>query len=530
MKGIVDLFKRFFGVGFRLQTYLNLLYLTLALPLGLLYFVLLTVGFSLGLGTSVILIGILILLLTLALAWVLAALERQLAIWLLRVNIGPLGRQAQAPGFLNWLQSYLGNPVTWSSLLFLFLKLPIGVITFSVTVTLLSLSVGMLLAPLTYAWLPVTIIFWRIDTLPAALIVFVLGLAVTGLSLHLLNLLARALGRWAQMLLGSAAPAPASRPAQGSCLLPCAAVLLFACAALVVCSAAVWAPAASRREPERTAAVTATPPAFQPAATAAAKPSATASPRPTDTPTPAFTAQPTATEVPAATDTPTISPPTATVPSPTSSATASATPTPLPTFTPTSAGPDPMANAGSVLFEETFAPARYYWGTGKSQFSGISVAGGAMTVIVKQPRRVVWTFSGAPASPDFYFSGTVTATTCVAGDNFGLAFRAKDDSALFLYGISCDGRYLLTQYVGGAAHPLVAPDEAEAIVSGQGAANQLGVRAAGRQLDLYANGQFLATATADATGQGLFGVYAASAQTSGLTAAFSQLEAWVVTP
>ena len=50
------------------------------------------------------------------------------------------------------------------------------------------------------------------------------------------------------------------------------------------------------------------------------------------------------------------------------------------------------------------------------------------------------------------------------------------------------------------------------------------------QLDLDPNGQFLVAATTGATGQGLFRVYAASAQTSGLTAAFSQLEAWAAAP
>ena len=73
-----------------------------------------------------------------------------------------------------------------------------------------------------------------------------------------------------------------------------------------------------------------------------------------------------------------------------------------------------MAQASSVLFEETFAPAKYYWGTGENKFSRLALQDGTLTVTVKQPKHVVWTFSGAPIKPDFYFSGVVTATTCAA--------------------------------------------------------------------------------------------------------------------
>jgi hypothetical protein len=45
--------RRFFGVAVRPQTYLNLLYLALLFPLGLTYFVALTVGFAFSLALSI---------------------------------------------------------------------------------------------------------------------------------------------------------------------------------------------------------------------------------------------------------------------------------------------------------------------------------------------------------------------------------------------------------------------------------------------------------------------------------------------
>ncbi len=46
--------KRFFGVVARGQSYLNMIYLLLAFPLGVCYFVFLVTGLSLGIGLLII--------------------------------------------------------------------------------------------------------------------------------------------------------------------------------------------------------------------------------------------------------------------------------------------------------------------------------------------------------------------------------------------------------------------------------------------------------------------------------------------
>ena len=72
------------------QTYLNLAYLLLAFPLGIIYFVFLVTGFSLGFGLIVTFLGIPILLGMLAATWGIAAFERQLANQLLAARIAPM--------------------------------------------------------------------------------------------------------------------------------------------------------------------------------------------------------------------------------------------------------------------------------------------------------------------------------------------------------------------------------------------------------------------------------------------------------
>ena len=67
------------GVVARGQTYKNLLYLFLAFPLGMLYFIFLTTGFALGVGLSMVVIGLGILLVMLVGVRALGAFERKLA-------------------------------------------------------------------------------------------------------------------------------------------------------------------------------------------------------------------------------------------------------------------------------------------------------------------------------------------------------------------------------------------------------------------------------------------------------------------
>src|SRR5579872_1034047 len=68
----------FFSVARQRQTYLNLLYLLSAFPLGILYFVMLVAGLSVGVSTLIVWVGIPILLLTIIMWQGFASVERYL--------------------------------------------------------------------------------------------------------------------------------------------------------------------------------------------------------------------------------------------------------------------------------------------------------------------------------------------------------------------------------------------------------------------------------------------------------------------
>jgi hypothetical protein len=194
--------QRLYGVFGNPQTYLNLLYLLLAFPLGIAYFTFLVTGFSLGLGLLIVWIGFIILPGVLAFCWVLTIFERHLAIALLRVEI-PSAPAPTAAGstFLEQIKTHLTNPATWKGIAYLLLKFPIGIASFVITVTLISVSAGLLTAPLVFPWAHIDFGFVSIGSLPTALIAFVFGLIVAPLSLHVLNIVAAWQGQFARFML-----------------------------------------------------------------------------------------------------------------------------------------------------------------------------------------------------------------------------------------------------------------------------------------------------------------------------------------
>jgi len=199
--------SKFFGVVIRGQTYLNLVYLFLAFPLGLFYFILLVTGFSLGFGLLIVLVGVFILAGMFVAWWACAVFERQLAISLLHEDIPPMSRSAPA-GMTTWdrIKSHLANPVTWKSLAYLLVKFPLGILIFVVLVTLISLTLAFLAAPVLYRFFPMEILHFGIqyiliDTLWKAIVCFFVGVALIFPTLHIFNGLAWISGRFARVML-----------------------------------------------------------------------------------------------------------------------------------------------------------------------------------------------------------------------------------------------------------------------------------------------------------------------------------------
>ena len=195
--------RRWLAIARHPQTYRNILYLLAACPLGIVYFVFLVPTLLAGLGSAIAGVGIPLLFLALFGWWGLAALERQIAVWWLRITIPPMypPRPVGMPP-ASWLKAHLGSSVTWTSLLYLLAKFPLGLFSFVITAGLFAFSGRLIFAPLPFL---LDGIFGRpldiwgfLLSLPQV----PLGLLLAFGSLYLLNGLALLSAHFARLMLG----------------------------------------------------------------------------------------------------------------------------------------------------------------------------------------------------------------------------------------------------------------------------------------------------------------------------------------
>jgi len=199
----------FFNSLWKTQTWLNILYLLLSFPLGIFYFIILVTGISLGFGLLITVFGIFILMGVMILVHWFSRFEVQLTNSLLGFQIRPRLPEPSVQGFWKRLREKLRSPLTWKGLLFLFLRFPMGIFSFTLTVSLLAVSLGMISLPVLYQfwWFDLdwqANNFWIIDTFPETLVVALGGIILFYASLYVLNLLAWVYGSIAKVLLGEA--------------------------------------------------------------------------------------------------------------------------------------------------------------------------------------------------------------------------------------------------------------------------------------------------------------------------------------
>ena len=201
---------KFFKVILEERIYLNLLYLLLAFPLGIFYFTFLVTGISLGIGLAITLFGIPLLFGMLLLWRVLGIFEREQAKVILKIDISdsPLKRSGK---FWETIKAYLGDAFTWKSLVYLFIKFPLGIFSFVVLVTLLSVALGFMAIPIlyylteigllqgTFCITPTNVCF--INSYLSATVWGIVGVFMLFVFLHALNGLARVSGMLAKAML-----------------------------------------------------------------------------------------------------------------------------------------------------------------------------------------------------------------------------------------------------------------------------------------------------------------------------------------
>ncbi|MEP7105581.1 MAG: sensor domain-containing protein, partial [Chloroflexota bacterium] len=141
----------FVGVIGDPRAYLGIVYGVVRLPIAFAYLMLLGIGLPAAIGLLPVGVGFGVLLLVLLCTWGCAVFERELGRWWFGFELRPMAPAVHHPR--TWWQrmrDFGFNPVTWKSLLYVFLQVPIGVLYFAVVIGLVTLSTALIGAPLIF--------------------------------------------------------------------------------------------------------------------------------------------------------------------------------------------------------------------------------------------------------------------------------------------------------------------------------------------------------------------------------------------
>jgi uncharacterized membrane protein len=208
---------RFFGVFMDPRAYTSLFYMLLTLATGIVYFTFVVTGLSLSAGFAILIIGLPFFLAFIGMARVIALGEGRLleAITGERMPRRPVHPGPPA-GWWTRIAEMLKDVRTWTTLLYLMLMLPLGIVYFVIAIVGLAVGLRLLVAPVIYAglvlgWFPpgaqwgvLDINDWSIgtpDTVIGALVEVVLGVVILTLLMHAARGIARGHARLAKALL-----------------------------------------------------------------------------------------------------------------------------------------------------------------------------------------------------------------------------------------------------------------------------------------------------------------------------------------
>jgi uncharacterized membrane protein len=209
--------RRFFAVFMDVRAYTSLFYMLLTLATGIAYFTIVVTGLSLSVGFAILIIGIPFFLAFIGVTRVIALGEGRL---LEAVTGERMPRRPVHPGpaasWLSRIADMLKDVRTWTTLLYMLLMLPLGIIYFTVAVTVLSIGLALTVVPLAaiaqrLGWAGNLTLFSRDvaigpfvlaeHSLLAALLFGVVGVLVLTLLMHLARALGRGHARLAKTLL-----------------------------------------------------------------------------------------------------------------------------------------------------------------------------------------------------------------------------------------------------------------------------------------------------------------------------------------
>lgn len=215
-----SILARFFGVAADPRAYAALFYLLLSLATGIFYFTWVVTGLGLSAGFAILIIGVPFVILFFATVRALSFVEGKIVEAMLGV------RMPRRPLYVDrslsiWqrIGAMFTDTRTWTTLFYMLLMLPLGIIYFTFAVTVLSIALAFIAAPFAYLLDrhghlrigdPGSDLYWTLSGWELPLL-FVAGVLLLFVLLHAARGIGRLHGQLAKHLLVRVSDAPADQ-------------------------------------------------------------------------------------------------------------------------------------------------------------------------------------------------------------------------------------------------------------------------------------------------------------------------------
>lgn len=200
-----SLARRIFGVVVDPRAYTSALYMFLSLATGILYFTWAVTGLSLSLGLAILIIGLPVMVAFLASLRGFSLLEGRIVEGLLGERMPRHVPPTAAQGWLGRIRSWATDRRTWTTLVYMVLQMPLGILYFTLFTIIVALTFGIAAAPFVqlFGEAPVFVFGrWHLELPVGAFPLLWLAAGLDFLlALHLARFLGRLHGRWAKLML-----------------------------------------------------------------------------------------------------------------------------------------------------------------------------------------------------------------------------------------------------------------------------------------------------------------------------------------
>jgi hypothetical protein len=177
---------------------------------------------------------------------------------------------------------------------------------------------------------------------------------------------------------------------------------------------------------------------------------------------------------------------------------------------------------GELLFSDDFTNPDL-WTLGRSATGSAALGKQELTLAISGERGYISSLRRQDDLDDFYVEVTASPSICRGEDEYGLLLRVSPSDDFYRFALNCQGEARLDRYLDGKASSPQAPTMSGAIPPGAPSSSRLGARMSGKELQFFANGEYLFTVRDPSLVSGSLGIFARAAGADAVTVNFSDL-------